>query len=269
MVFQYFVEGRKHINAADLFSFGLANSIRRPTSRECIANTPSGAPGCVFLESQSGRVPRMDIASQHWVKRPGGLWIGWEKDAPPTPEQLTRESQLAGKSIELADSATWQVPMLREWRLNDTDAPPIVYMIKVPRLLECNEENKWVEGDVVAGYRSIWDRSKQVFDAMILGVQSEVELDDSELINFAVDLLAVNYRVGIHEVSALGLLTIPLAREVIRAGIDADGYEMALESHTKNVLSRSEPAESNAGYGAERLTTDEATNTLTAQPVAS
>jgi hypothetical protein len=269
VVFQYFVEGRKHVNAADLFSLGLSRSLRKPTARECLANTPSGAPGCVFLESDSGRVPRMDMASQTWVKRPGGLWVGWDNDAKPTPEQLARESQLPGKAIELADSTTWKVPTLREWRLNDTDSPPIVYQIKVPRLLDCNEAGKWVEGDVVAGYREIWDRSAAVFDLMVLGSQQKVELDDSDLISFAVDLLAINYRIGSHEVSALGLLTIPLAREVIRSGIDAEGYEMALESHLKNELSRSELTESNAGYGAERLTMDEATSTPTAQPVAS
>lgn len=251
MQFLYFIPGRKRLKASDLNSFDLHHSIRKPLVRECFSAL-GGKNGIVFQDDQPGAgIPAYVPEEQEWIHNPDGVSVGWWRSQKPSVEQLARESQLKGKSLTLADGNSWLVPQLREWRPGDPQGPPVVYAVKVPQILEWQKQ-EWVERDVVPQYREIWDKSARAVALWLGRDDGKGTMDDGDLISFAADLLAVNYRVGPLEVSALGLLTIPLAVQIVRIGVDAAGLEDSL----KNQLSRSMSEGQNSPSGVERQATE-------------
>lgn len=265
MSFLYFAPGRQKVTSDDLDSYGLSRSVVHLQPREC-RRGPNSESGCIFAERRQNYVVRMDCESQVWQECPGDLWIGWDKGCRPGPNDLARSNQLEGETVSMADGSAWVVPVLRHWRPGDPPGPPLIHSVEVPRTLSRGADG-WVEGDVIDEYREIWERSTKAIETFFgsLGAANRLAMETDELIDFAADLISVNYRVGVHEVSALGLLTFPIARNIVRIGIGAASLEEAMG----NVTGRSSHGTPSSNSGAERPTTDAEISTPIDPPAAS
>jgi len=212
-----------------------------------VTTGPDGSHGVVFARSQDGL--RFDAKTQHWQsvgvfpgKQVAGdvelgedpaanqveVWIGWERDKPPTPASLARpvDERLPGHSVKLAGQL-WTIPQVRE---HTYDGSSVVYNIVLDRAAKYDAHLGWVSGDVVDRQRIYFDLAKEIYDAYSNpNVNEDGQPDGFTLpdnaIEIAAQLLAANYYLGSPEIGALGLIEFSFASvwSVLRLAIDEPG----------------------------------------------
>lgn len=156
-------------------------------------------------------------ARQVWeeVPTPGGTyWIGLENaQTPPGPQDLTNAVNVDGHFVRLGDGNDWRIPLVWRW-----DKENCLHAIALPRKLT----RRIVEGrtvmsmDVIAGYEPLVAIAARIWDSYING--SPISLN--QLFEDAALLLSVNYRIGVAELSLLGLVDEQLAQKIVSAAID-------------------------------------------------
>lgn len=173
---------------------------------------------------------------QTWVRAPGAdWWLGYWNDRPPCPEDLERARLKPGHKVALADGNKWTLPVARA--LSGRPA--------VPQVVRVNDGGAKVL-DVVAADRALWERALAFWDewqALADTAEQQSDIDSytwvgrkdgvvvisiDNCFDAAVELLAINYRVGEAEISALELLTTDNMIECLLALVDWPSLE-ALE----------------------------------------
>lgn len=231
----FFIPGANAMSHDLLVQHGLDRIVGNSYQAQQTFRGPDGVAGIVIGSNEipSDRV-RFVEADQTWSKRYGYTsLVGTWNDARPTVDELVRESQLAGSDLQLLDGS-WHVPILRAWRDGDQ---LLEYDIKLPRVLQqCAETGAWLVTRVVPQYAQLWDKSVNIAEKLLaqLRGQDSAGLELSDLFDFAVAVLAVNYRVDASVLSHLGVLQPDLAVEIVRHALDWP----TLENQLKNALSR-------------------------------
>lgn len=178
---------------------------------------PSGGAGAIF--GRSGQ--SLHAEGLHWERYPGkeGLWIGWDRNAPPGPADLARKVQLGGHEVELGDGNRWLIPVAR---CVDGSSP-------LPRRLQWSPEG-WRPGEVLGRHATLWETACAYFELMNRAA-SEPGLTVSwdEGANTASLALQQNYVTSVVEASLLGLLTTTTSGEVCRALVDWPTFLELLE----------------------------------------
>lgn len=223
---------------------------------------PSG-PGLLVADKSIAAGKLSYCESQRWSPRYGvDSLVGTDPATPVTPQSLQRDNILTGESITLLDGQAWTIPLLREWRLGDT----LEVEGKLPRVMQqCPVTGRFVLGAVIPKYQSIWETSLAMANQILAQLQktAEATLDDNQIHQFAIDLLAINYRLDASVVSHLQILTPELCGQIICAALDIE----TLRAHLKNLLSRRTSGGTNSKSGKQPPTA--AANTPTAPPPAS
>ena len=148
---------------------------------------------------------------------PPQYWLGIDREDPPTPEALRRPETIDGYEHTLGDKRAWVCPIIR--RCFVTPMVPRAYRRRGESLV----------GEVLADYRSIWERSAKWAAAAYADEARGID----EWFDGAVDCLALNYRLGPEEVGRLGLLTDRTMRLVIEAAIDDPWMREAIDDPEK------------------------------------
>lgn len=144
-----------------------------------------------------------------WSPIPGGpAWLGLHLSAVPSPEDLARTKRVDGYEVELGDGHLWTVPLVRK-RGGETS---------LPRALRWDGRD-WRRGDVRPLYRALYAAGLRIWEQVTAGADGE-PVTLTEETTTCVGALALNYRVGPAEVSALGLLDTDSAQRVVGALID-------------------------------------------------
>ncbi len=216
--FLYFIEGKNTVTKADLEAAGLAYAFDGPFSfRE--AGTGPGAAGVVVGVGENiGFYPDR----QTWLPIPGspGVFLGFEiAETKPKPADLARTEQIDGYVVELADGESWLVPVARCF--------PEGSML--PMAMTIGPDGKVVK-EALPKFAAACRDAERLWDFFrsengMLNEDETVEpLDDSEMFALAAGVLALNYRVGPAEVSALRLLTTKNIKRILWCFVDAPGY---------------------------------------------
>jgi hypothetical protein len=233
--------------------WGLAHVATHPAQLMCRqASIPHMGNGTLVAQA-CAEIVRYDADAQQWHKMPGRfcggreVWAGWKTDEQPTPTTLARSHQLPGTKLELLDGQKWIVPVLRKFQ--ESDRPYPVYSIQLPTVLDYDADGSLRIGQVIPQYRDVWGRAMQIGDFLSHGVKidGESDLTIEESIEFAGQILGLNYHVSIFEVVKLGLLTKELADQIVRLALDFDGWENQL----KNLASRLQSVGMNSESGGE------------------
>jgi len=202
--FLYFLPG-EHIASAQVFSrVGLGAVLGSgvgAASVECLG--PDERQGVLaWVEPWPGAEhPRYDAAGQTWRRVEGGkYWLGFVTGALPGPDELLRADVGPGWRAPLSDGHAWIVPGVQH----------------LPRLCEFVEPDdalpgvgQWVES-VLPEYAAMEATGlalKAIYDFEEGEADKPPEMPMADLCEACVSALAVNHRVGRHEVTALGLLT--------------------------------------------------------------
>ncbi len=260
----YFFPAAKSIAAVRAAHAWLADMCPSAQSRET-SRGPGDTGGLIVAAGSVTTTDlRYDPGTQVWTKRFGSdAWIGLTRNRTYRPAEFARDGHVRGESIILLDGNAWTVPRLLAYDADQLEGP-IQYSCQLDRVLSQDPETgRMVPGAVTPQYREVWDAAVAIGDsllAQITGGKNKAELSDDAEERFVAQLLGLNYRVDTPEISALGLLSSSLARQIIRIGIDWD----TLETNLKNRLSRRVSGGTNTESGEPQPT--EASATLTDPP---
>lgn len=174
---------------------------------------PGGHPGLV-LTVRTVRGDDDNVSQQYrplqqsWLEAAdGSCFIGWEKDAPPQPEDLARRRQVPGYQIADEAGGQWQVPIAR--------APDRPYGA-LPQSYTFNGQGP--VGHLKREFRELWTLAGDLWryyawhfgreaiesgEAISPGELPPQWLQPAWLLEKAVWILGVNYRVGALEINAL------------------------------------------------------------------
>ena len=169
------------------------------TQHKCTG--PDGKPGVVLCPNPAHREepPSRTFktgGSQCWYDR-GDFWIGLHKGNEPKPRDLERDKVYTGFVLTDRHSNRWSLPIVR--MPDGGGSLPVEYGFdRDGNLLHriCSE------------FKDVWELSGDALDLM-QAMASETELEtkkrwsEADQIKMALEFLAINYRVSLHEVSAL------------------------------------------------------------------
>lgn len=217
---------------------------------------PGDEPGVLlYPRTPGGKDPRHTIyrpndQTWHAVEAPEGhkraekklplRWIGWANESAPTPADLERKRLVAGAHIIDDVGLQWLVPIARS------------ITAKYGRL-PCDfrfDANGKPVLKLKPSYAGLWEASSVALE--FFASQGQIE-NTMELVSIAIAALSTNYRLGMCEVNALGeggLIGLDSEKivAILRALVDWDAWEAALQKKTAE--SSSSPNDSNSTPGA-------------------
>lgn len=230
-------------------TFADVRSIGQTTITELVGRGPGDASGVIVsILPATGEVPKRIAYApdfQAWRQAGPDLWIGIDREQPPTPDDLVRSTGRrmagerhvrpphAGYELELADGHRWTVPIIRR--------PAIVErfggaLTSLPMDVGWDAEGKFCE-TIKPQYQALWEETGAIcdlfFDAEGRIRRGEFEIDVETGLRWCLRLLSLNYRYSRHEHNllhaidkenvfvVLGLaVDTPLVRELLGAGAE-------------------------------------------------
>lgn len=189
---------------------------------------PDGLPGGSLWHfadaTRLAELPHLDCepATQTWQKIGGtAVWIGWTTAAPPTPASLLRGAvpRFGDVSLQLRDGNMWTLPCQADipvdYTLDDTGAP-----CTVPQ----------------REHLPTWELMSWAFDQ----VQDKLDMEGPEpdpmsMLDYAGQMLAVNYRVCPAIVLTLRLLDPTNIWQLVKISTDAAAIDELLVAFKKKV----------------------------------
>lgn len=199
--------------ASGPLSLAFSDALRTPrtftemTIRTNVTKGPSGSSGTIIA------VHSLKWASTHQVgyypekqtwRDCGTFWLGYANDAKPGPDSLQRDQIVTGYEQELGDDRIWVAPIVR-YPAGNTN---------LPQSMGIDGAGQFVES-VVSSMQWAWALACDVWDRYVMGDG----LQRDEIFGMSVKCLAINYRLGPHEATALGLIDGPKAKEILQAAI--------------------------------------------------
>lgn len=208
----YFVKGASVVSDAEIRRLGLpleSSCNRYPATME--------ASGGVLLYHGDDVPPRMDAVGWRNMKEITGdelhadVFLGFVEGKKPGPADLLRRKTLAGNGLKLADGNTYQIPVALAY--TDDGAPvqllPGAISMQGGRWMKVlHDEYRALTIQSISLVASLTETGGMGFDP-----------------DFAVKVLALNYRIGPAEVSVLGLFDYPdTPIEIVKAFCDVKGF---------------------------------------------
>ena len=234
--FLVFIPKAPAVNAAMLGQLGLtallpagyqqAGPVSGPLTPASVKGGPGESTGVLLSAKAAGMryLPNQQSWFPHKIFGDAGqeqidYWLGLAKDDPPTPAELVRERIVTGKVLKLADGAEWICPTA------------VLYdgMPKLPVRLGLDADGDDT-GEVVAEYDALWQLACEVRETAIaeLRDQETAAMTGDRAMEAAAECLAANYRLNLHAVKAMGLLSTENLHEILRTLVDFDGFRAML-----------------------------------------
>lgn len=154
--------------------------------------TIEGKSGAMFTPAIFGQPSDVVVyqpSSQTWLDQ-GSVWIGWETASPPGPAELAKPNRLPGYSVPDEVGQEWTIPIARS--PNGRETVPSDF-----RFDPVTGEPKQVRK---RAYDWLWGLSGEIWDFYNTDKQPE---DPFWLARCALQILQVNYWVGMYEINAL------------------------------------------------------------------
>ncbi len=146
---------------------------------------------------------------QEWAAIQGSkLWLGWERDHPPTPADLQRETMYPGHVVTMADGQEWTVPIVQT----------IIGDAALPTIYGIDANGALLKNKVLPAFERLWDLTRRLYAA--IENFDVTKITEPESVELLCSALALNYRVARWEVLNLGLLTVENKQRVFGAMID-------------------------------------------------
>lgn len=207
MSFLYFVPTGGHLSEIEYAFDGT------PNDRDVIGEGPGDGRSGKIYGDRSIEVTRLGYFKdrQTWRKIPGTKCrVGWCNDSVPTLDETTRPHEIPGKEVDGA-----LIPVSRSWNEEGK------YIVELPCYVDVNDEGEPIRGEVIERCRSAWDLSQSIFERMMSGE----DFSEAEVIKFAWQILALNYRVGPVECSVMKLIQQGSGISIIKTFLELDQLE--------------------------------------------
>ena len=201
----YYVPGHQDPTLEQIREWGLGYAFEQSPECRLVSRGPLGSDlgaGCIFHDPKRnvGVQFRLNEEEQHWRRietRQGKepeIWLGWNKEAPPKPSDLERESMLPGFTVKLADGNDWTLPVVCrfDWETNDR-------LSVLPSYFDIDSRGRLVMGEIQERHRWLWELTQPAWDAML----TEADFDDQAALAIVGGLYSANYVVNAMEMLAL------------------------------------------------------------------
>lgn len=218
--FLYFLPGTMSPRRFD--ELGLTARVRPARSVVTVGPElgPDGLTGLIMHDEETSRLPQ----PLEWFDQ-GDYWLGFHRGYPPAPERLDREEMLGSHAVLLLDENEWRVPMVWPCRDRDPDRMQELPNVYQGIRLEAQEEPTGIREEVQPAYRYVIDAARKIAPYVL--EDDAPELPSREAVPFCAVLLGVNYRIGLPEVLALGLLGARQVLNMLRIAFDIDEFAQA------------------------------------------
>ena len=158
----------------------------------------------------------------------GRYWIGWDREFPPSPEDLQRKVMVHSYTFTDDSDGKWMVPCARS--TFGRDSLPVEYAFQDGELVK----------HVAPAYHDLWRLSGEVLDSK--------GRDETWRVKAALQVLQVNYRIGEVEITVLqqigkAVLTRHTSLHILLALVDND-LEQEMVEQKKTSTTRSEASSS-------------------------
>lgn len=196
-------------------SFFECNSSKAPGGKGGVLIVPfeAGEPG-----KQVGYFPESQVWQQTAL---GSFWIGHSRNEPVRADHLRRRTPLVnGYDVELAGQV-WHVPMVRR--------PPNVTAL--PREMEFDGAGNLVFR-LSPTHQRLWDELGR-FVETLYGDRPHSDDDERDWATLAIDVLAVNYRVGRSTQNVLHLVNSDTYQQVLNMAVDVPFYEAQMQKKSE------------------------------------
>lgn len=165
---------------------------------------------------------------QHWQQAGEDFWVGFDKEYPPTPADLLRETKArdaegrprprhAGYPLTLADGHEWLAPIVRR--------PPAAIErgfadSELPKDIGWDNAGRFVE-TLKPEYRELWDDAEELCNCLFAAEESgSYEITVERGLHWCLRLLGTNYRYGRHEQNLLHAIDAETVFPVLGAAVD-------------------------------------------------
>jgi len=199
-----------------LETFGDIDDLRSAAALVEIPGAGPGGQSGVLLSALPGGRPLLRFGyreqAQRWrqASLDPPLWIGVDREYPPTPADLARAGRpIEGYDCTLGDGRRWHVPVVRS-PLRGTHLPRAVGY----------EPDGQLTLRLLDAWQPLWDRSEALWDMAYGDDPDRAEMTFAEIFEHCVALLAVNYRVDRYAATLLGLVTTDTWQEIFHAALD-------------------------------------------------
>lgn len=224
------------VAANQLRDMGLAYAFDRDaplSTGQVLQGGPGDAPGMLATRSTPSQPKvKYDAAAQTWRRIPGmeaEVWVGFETDNPPVPEEMARGDLLPGHHMRLGDEREWLCPIARGCK---DDLDELQWYHALPKATTIDAEGNWVNGGVLEKYQRLWAIAGAYFDwwwkAETVG-NTGIKFDFAGANDAALVALATNYHVGRIEVAMLSLFNDEAVFRVLQALIDWPTWKACLK----------------------------------------
>ncbi len=186
---------------------------------------PDGTSGTVVAappynaSEQYTQLPGYYPDRQDWRELGPGVWFGTDRESPPTPDGLERTKQVGGFAHELADGNVWVCPTVR--RAFFVPCVPCIQDGVFDERRRLTSLTRRVKPE----WESLWNRS-----LVWAAKEFSGEWEPVERWAAAATCLAVNYRVGPEEITALGLFDEDAITKLLSAALDVPFLDDLVES---------------------------------------
>jgi len=227
--FLYFLPGRAAANQRVLAELGLDDrlDLNAMHSRGVMQNGPDKGAGVIIAHEaldpeRVGYWPE----KQTW-RRAGDLWIGFEAECPPGPEDLVRDDPgIRGIPVKLGDGREWIVPPGNR----RSEQPWLPYR----RDLQDDGSHAIA---IVEQYQPYIDAVDTAFEKLVeadadLNVFSQLMTDDQTWA-LAYAALAIAYRVSKWEIDTLRLLNTTVVGNVVIGALDYREFVKMIEAKNR------------------------------------
>jgi hypothetical protein len=196
-----------------------------------VAGVPDGpaGTGCIVA---SGGAPIMASEKRVWVQ--GERFWTCIEDLAPGPADLVRELGISGYEVTLLDGNAWRVPLVMRWETERLAHVPNLPKSMAPVL----RDGRYVyESKVRAEFAAVLALAERTFAAFV----QELSLPAGSVFADAVELLAVNYRIGVEEAGLIGILDGEASKRVLELAIDLPRLQAQAAAMSVDGIEAAEP----------------------------
>jgi hypothetical protein len=204
MQFLYFVPVSP-VNLSELTKRALGYVFDGPAMSHVTVNQgPGGQRGEVVVQGSPALPPAYLPDQQDWIEAGhDGVWIGWYRDQPPTPDELIRPDAFGKWICRLGDGNIWTIPTaVRE------DGTTML-----PEAFDLDASGEVIRR-VQKRYQPLLLAGLSARDAFTKSLPMSVRF------TIAASALATNYRISPREIAALELFTDMATIGILSALID-------------------------------------------------
>ena len=240
MNFQYFFPSQSKITNKLLTQTRLVNVIDTNTQQRPQTTVTIDNECLVGLLIQRGETVPIISKSTTWQKvaiyeDAPVYYIGYDADSLPTPEELMRAEMFPHFEIAKINSQHWYLPVAMLPTTNPASAH------NFPTQVTATKSGK-IQQTILPEFHKLWDIASRYFSTRFEACSKMQEAGELEvawdissnnLLEDFVEILKVNYHIGIMEATILDLLNNVNAQQIFDTFIDWNGWLGLAKSNAK------------------------------------